>query len=30
MVGLVTRGYDDKPLAIHRTFLHVTGKVKAS
>ena len=30
MVGLVTRGTDDKPLAIHRTFLARDGSGKAS
>ena len=29
MVALVTRGYDDKPLAIHRTFLNRVGSGKA-
>jgi putative DNA primase/helicase len=30
MVALVTRGVDDKPLAIHRTFLARDGQGKAS
>ena len=29
MVGLVTRGLDDVPLAIHRTFLARDGSSKA-
>jgi putative DNA primase/helicase len=29
MVGLVTRGYDGKPLAIHRTYLAHDGRGKA-
>ena len=30
MVALVTRAYDDKPLAIHRTFLNRDGSGKAT